>query len=98
READSGLHALPQREIARALSVAEVVRHRLLAEDMLARLERRPRQLEVCVARRADVDEVDVVAADQLERIAGRGRDVEFTRPRTCAIDQGVRNGDNTAA
>ena len=38
---------------------------------MLARLERRERDLEVGVARRADVDDVDVVALDRLAPVGG---------------------------
>ncbi len=47
------------------LGLLDGVRQRLLAQHVLARLERSDRDLGVAVARRADVHQVDVVAPDQ---------------------------------
>ena len=55
------LHRLPHR-----LRLAHVVGERLLAQDRLARLRRRDRDLGVAVARRRDVDDVDVGPCDHL--------------------------------
>jgi hypothetical protein len=49
-------------------------------------------------ARRAHVDEVDVVAAQQLVGIGGRGCDLELARRVAGAIDLDVGNGDDAAA
>src|SRR5258708_6166373 len=98
READPRLQPFAPREIARALRIPKVVRDRLLAEDVLAGLERRPRELEMRVARRADVDEIDVAAPNQLHRVGGRMRDVELAGGVTCAVEQRVCNPDDLTA
>src|SRR5205807_8702645 len=69
-EADLRLQLLLPREIARAKRVAKVVRDGFFAEHVLARLERGPREFEMRVARRADVDEVDVGALENFARFA----------------------------
>src|SRR5581483_7808938 len=98
RQADLRLQALAAREISRALRVAEVVRDRLLAEDVLAGFERRPGELEVRVARRADVDGVDAVAREELVRVGRDGRNVELASGLARPIDVGVRDRDDAAA
>jgi len=65
---------------------------------VLAGLERAPRQLEVRVARRADVDRVDVVATEELARIGDGVRNIEFLCSRARAIDFGIGDGDDAAA
>ena len=55
------------------LGLLDAVGQRLLAQDVLAGLQRRDGDLGVGVAGRADVDQVDVVAVDQrLPRALGR--------------------------
>jgi hypothetical protein len=93
-----GLESLLPREIPSAKRVAVVVGDRLLAEHVLAGLERRPGQLEMRVAGGADVNEVDVVALEQLARIGGCSRDVELVRRRAGAVHLDVGNRHDAAA
>ena len=86
REPELGLQALLTRQRRGPPGVAKVVGHRLLAEHVLAGVERRPGQLEMRVARRADVDEVDVVALDQRPMVGGDGRDREALRGRVRQV------------
>src|SRR5262249_37338590 len=65
---------------------------------VLAGLERGPRELEMRVAGRADVDEIDIVAREQLARIAGRDRRAEFGGRAARAVDLHVRDADDAAA
>jgi len=51
----------------------------------------------MCVTRRADVDEIDVVAAEQLTRVGRGHRNVELARGLACAIDLHVGDGDDGA-
>src|SRR5678809_125656 len=80
RESELGLYALPARQLGRAKGVLIVVGHRLLAEHVLPLplLERRPGQIEVCRARRADIHEIDVVARDERFVRIVPGGDPEF--------------------
>ena len=72
--------------------------HGLLAEHVVTGLERRPRQRQVRVARRANVDQVEVVAADQrLVRIADVG-DAEGPRHGLGQPLLRVGNGHQLAA
>ena len=65
---------------------------------MLAGLERRPRQLEVRVARRADVDDIDVVAANQLAGLGCDDRDRELVGGLLRAFDDRVGDRHDPAA
>jgi len=65
---------------------------------VLAGLERRPRELEMGVARRADVDQVDILALEELAWIVSRGRDVEGPRRVARAIDRDIADRDDSAA
>ena len=71
REAELGLQPLLAGTRGEASRLLEVVGDRLLAEDVFACLDRSRRQLEVRVARRAHVDDIDVIAANEVE-MAGR--------------------------
>ena len=53
-------------QLGGAQGVAKVEGDRLFAQHVLAGFQRRHRQLEVRVARRADVDHVDVVPVDDI--------------------------------
>src|SRR5262249_35809592 len=97
-EAQLRLQAFLASQCRGPLRVAEVVGDRLLAEDVLARFERGPGQLEMCGTRCADVDRVDIGAAEQLIGVGGRRRDVEHGRGFARSIELGIGNGDESAA
>ena len=98
REPELGLQPLVPRERGRPPRVAKVVGHRFLAEHVLAGFERRPGQLEVRVARCADVDEVDVIPLDQRAMVGGDGgnREALGRVPRQVCLRVG--DGDELAA
>ena len=48
-------------------------------------------------ARRADVDGVDVIAAEQIPRVGGHRRDVERPRGIAREVELRIRNGDDLA-
>ena len=83
---------------ASAARVAKVVGDRLLAEDVLAGLDRRGRQLEMRMARRAHVDDVDVVAADEIEVAGGDLGNVEAPRRLFSEMALRIGNGDDATA
>ena len=95
---DFRLETLLPRQIPCPPRVAEIVRHRLLAQHVLAGVERRPCELEVCVARRADVDDVDVPAVEQSPRVRDRIRDLELACRVTCSIDLCIGDRDDRTA
>src|SRR5207247_1683709 len=97
-QADFRLDALATSEVSRAKGIAEVVGDRFLAQHVLAGFERSPGQLEMGMARRAHVDEVDVVALDELASVRERQRDLELARRFARTVDQRVGDGDNAAA
>ena len=84
---------------SRARSVSRiVVRHRLLAEHVLARLERRHREHEVLLVARYDVDDVDVVALDHAPVVGDGLAHPELVRRGLGQIGIGVAHGDDAAA
>src|SRR5262249_42486097 len=80
REAELRLEPLRLGERGGAARVAEVIGDWLLAKDVLPGLERRPGELEMGVARRADVHEVDVVAADEVAVVGKHVGNIEALR------------------
>ena len=70
----------PRRRGRHGLGLGQRVGERLLAQHVLARLERRDGDLGVQVARRAHVHELDVVAFDQGVPVRVRGRPAEPAR------------------
>ena len=71
--------------------LGEALRHRLLDDDVEARLQRRDRLLLVHAGRRADVDDVEVVALQELVVALGRRADAEASAtsgPRTGSRSQ----------
>ena len=84
--------------LGRGACLAEVVGHGLLAQHVLAALERRARQLVVRVRRRDDVDDVDVGARDQRLPVVGRLGDAEVGGVRLGALAVDVADGDDLAA
>lgn len=65
---------------------------------MLSRLERRPRQLEVRRTGCADIDEIDVVALDELPVRSECVRYAEAFGELARPIDDGIGDGDDAAA
>jgi hypothetical protein len=97
-ETDFRLELFLPRQRGRAPRIPEVIRDRLLAEHVLAGLERRPRELEMCMAGRADIDHVDVVAREQVTGFGDGDRDIELAGRLSGAIDLGVRNREEATA
>lgn len=64
----------PRRGLRHGLRLRDRVGERLLAEDVLARLQRGDGDLRVAVAGRADVDQLHVVPGDQGAPVGLRGR------------------------
>ena len=98
RESELGLEPLRLGERSGPPRVTKVVRDRLFAEDVFAGLECRPRELEMRVARRAHVDDVDVVALQQLAMIAGRRRNLEARGGVAGQRDVRIGDGDDAAS
>src|SRR5262249_1440023 len=86
------------RQVVCASCLAEVVGDRFLAQHVLAGFERGPGELEVRVAGSANVDDIDVVAFQQLTRIVGGNWNIEFVRRVMRPIDFYVRDRNDPAA
>ena len=98
REAQLGLEALGAREFGGPPGVAEIEGNGLLAEHVMAGLERRPRQRKVRVAWRAHVDQIEVVASNQrLVRIVDVW-DAKGSRGGLGEFPLGVGNGHELAS
>jgi hypothetical protein len=80
-ERDARVEARLRRELGEPLGAGEVGGERLLAHDVLARLERRLGERQVEVVGGADVDDVDVGVADELLGRVERARGAELGGP-----------------
>ena len=98
REPDLRLQALCCSQVARPQRVAEVVRDRLLDENVLARLERRHRDLEMVAVAGDDVDHVDVVPVEQDAVVGGHVRDLVLPCRLVRRFLRDVADGDELAA
>src|SRR3954468_5309334 len=92
-EAELRLYALLLGEGGGAARFAKIVRHGLLAQDVLSRLQRSPCQLEMRCARRTNIDEIDVGPRDQFFMRRVDVGNSELLRKRLRAFDDRIGDG-----